>query len=122
MLASQSSTLFFTNRSLTGHSLGFTQANPSMCLERLANRLVSLRDGLTVDTFTDAQFELPEPRSWFRAVNYAPQKAEPLGGVAAVPPNVVLCDLGVQCEETIHIPGLGEDVCSVAQLRGWRAL
>ena len=49
----------------------------------------------------------------------ASQKSEPLGGVVVVPPNVVLGDLGVQSEKAIHVPGLGEDVRRVAELRAF---
>src|SRR5271157_4908744 len=52
-------------------------------------------------------------------MNHPPQKAQPFGGIIAVPPDVVLCDLGVQSEKGIHVPGLGEDVSRVAKLRGF---
>jgi len=74
---------------------------------------------LKVDSFTHALPDLPEPNSGIRTVNHAAEKAQPLGSIVAVAPDVILCDLGVQSEEAIHVPGLGEDVCSVAQLRGF---
>ena len=52
-------------------------------------------------------------------MNHAPQKAQPLGCVVAVPTDVVLRDLGVQSEKGIHAPGLGKDVSRVAELRGF---
>lgn len=33
-------------------------------------------------------------------------------------PNVILGDLGVQVEKTVHAPGLGEDVGRVTELTG----
>src|SRR5271166_695294 len=62
--------------------------------------------------------DFPEPCSGTRAVNHAPQKAQPLGGVVAVSPDVVLRDLGIQGEKGIHASGPGEHVSRVAQLRG----
>ena len=62
--------------------------------------------------------DFPEPCSGTRAVNHAPQKAEPFGGIVSVSSNFVLRDLGVQGEKGIHASGLGEDVSRVAQLRG----
>src|SRR5208283_5505800 len=50
---------------------------------------------------------------------HPPQKAQPFGGIIAVPTDVVLRDLGVQSEKSIHVPGLGEDVSRVAKLRGF---
>ena len=52
-------------------------------------------------------------------MNHAPQKAQPLGRIVAVPPDVVLRDLGVQSEKGIHAPGFGKDVSRVAKLRGF---
>lgn len=73
-LASQPSTLFFTNRNLTGQNLGFTQASAKHTHTRIG--FVSLRDGRRkLDLFTDAQFDFLEPCSWIGAVNHAPQKA-----------------------------------------------
>jgi len=72
-----------------------------------------------VDLFTDALFDFLEPCSWIGAVNHAAQKAEPFGCIVAVPPDVVLRDLGVQSEKGIHAPRLGEDVSRVAKLRGF---
>src|SRR5271157_4683201 len=52
-------------------------------------------------------------------MNHPPQKAQPFGGIIAVPTDVVLRDLGVQSEKGIHVPGLGEDVSRVAKLRSF---
>ena len=65
------------------------------------NVLESVRDSLRhgrreVDPLTDALSDFLEPRLGIGAVNHAPQKAQPLGGVVAVSPDVVLSDLGVQ--------------------------
>src|SRR5271166_634856 len=63
--------------------------------------------------------DFPEPCSGTRAVNHAPQKAQPLGGVVAVSPNVVLGDPGVRGEKAVYAPRLGKHICRVAQLRGF---
>ena len=52
-------------------------------------------------------------------MNHAAEKAQPFGGVVAVPANVVLRDLCIQSEKAIHAPGFGEDVRRVTQLRGF---
>src|SRR3974390_2282358 len=62
--------------------------------------------------------DFPEPCSGTRAVNHAPQKAQPLGGVVAVSPNVVLGDPGVRGEKAVYAPRLGKHISRVAQLRG----
>ena len=49
-------------------------------------------------------------------MNNAPQKAQPLGCIIAVTPNVILRDLGVQGKKAVHAPGFGEHVCGVAVL------
>src|SRR5271157_4624165 len=72
-----------------------------------------------VDSLAYALPQFLEPRSWIRAVNHAPQKAQSLSCIVAVPADVVLCGLGVQSEKVIHAPGLGEDVSRVAKLRGF---
>src|SRR5271165_234664 len=57
-----------------------------------------------------------EPRPGISAVNHAADKAQPLGCIVTVPPNVILRDPGVHRKKTIHAPGLGEDVRRVAKL------
>jgi len=52
-------------------------------------------------------------------MNHPPQKAQPFGGIIAVPTDVVLRDLGVQSEEGIHVPGLGKHVGCVTELWGF---
>src|SRR5208283_3175591 len=43
-----------------------------------------------VNCFTRAPPDFLEPCSWFRAMNNAaPQKAQPVGGIVAVPPDVL---------------------------------
>ena len=67
----------------------------------------SLRHGRReVDSLPDALSDFLEPRSWIGAVDHAPQKAQALGGVVAVSPDVVLRDLDVQGKKGIHAPGL----------------
>jgi hypothetical protein len=58
-------------------------------------------DGCKVDRLPGALSDFLEPRSWIGAMNHAPQKAQPLGSVVAVPPDVVLRDLDVQSEKGI---------------------
>jgi len=80
----------------------------------------SLRHGRReVDLFTESLPNFPEPHPGVGAVNHAPQKAEPLGGIVAVSPNVVLRDLCVQGKKAIHAPGLGKYISRVAKLRGF---
>jgi len=52
-------------------------------------------------------------------MNHASQKLKVLGCIVAVPPDVILCDLGVESKKAIHASGPGEDVCSMAQLRSF---
>ena len=52
-------------------------------------------------------------------MNHAPEKPKSLGGIVAIPPNVVLRDPGVQSEKRIHTSGLAEDVSRVAKLWGF---
>ena len=67
----------------------------------------SLRHGRSeINSFPDTLPDFLEPRSWVGTVNHAPQKAQPLGYIVAVLPDVVLRDLGVQGEKGIHIPRL----------------
>src|SRR5271157_2913633 len=47
-----------------------------------------------VDSLAYALPQFLEPRSWIRAVNHAPQKAQSLSCIVAVPADVVLCGLG----------------------------
>src|SRR5271165_4427548 len=72
-----------------------------------------------VDLLTDALVDFLEPRSLIGAMNHTAQKAEPFGCIVAIPPNVVLRDLGVQGKKTVHTSRLGEDVSRVAKLRGF---
>jgi hypothetical protein len=57
-----------------------------------------------------------EPRSGIAAMNDPLQKAQPLGNIVPIPPNVILRDLGVQGKKAVHAPGFGEHVCGVAVL------
>src|SRR5271167_2367818 len=75
--------------------------------------------GCRVDSLPGALPDFLEPCSWIGAMNNPPQKAQPLGCIVAVSPDVVLRDLGVQSEKSIHASGLGEDVSRVAKLRGF---
>ena len=72
-----------------------------------------------VDCLTQALPDLLEPNSGIRTVDDASQKSEPLSGIVAVPPNVVLGDLGIQGKKTVHIPRFGEYISRVAELRGF---
>src|SRR5271157_3543436 len=72
-----------------------------------------------VDSLPYALPHFLEPRPGIGAMNHAAEKAQSLGCIVAVPPDVVLRDLGVQSEKGIHAPGLGEDVSRVAKLRGF---
>ena len=56
----------------------------------------SLSRGREVDSLAHALPDFLEPHPGTGAVNHAPQKAQPLGCIIAVPPDVVLRDLGVQ--------------------------
>jgi len=60
----------------------------------------SLPDGgPKVDSLSHALPNFLEPSSWISAMNHAPQKAQPLGCIIAVSPDIVLRDLGVQSEK-----------------------
>src|SRR5271157_3136457 len=75
--------------------------------------------GCKVDSLPCALSDFLEPCSWICAMNHPPQKAQPFGGIIAVPTDVVLRDLGVQSEKGIYVPGLGENVSRVAKLRSF---
>ena len=79
----------------------------------------SLSRGREVDSLAHALPDFLEPSPGIGAVNHAPQKAQALGYVVAVSPNVVLGDLGVQGKKTVHAPGFGEDISCMAKLRGF---
>src|SRR5208283_2693657 len=79
----------------------------------------SLSHSREVDSLADPLPDFLEPRPGVGTVNYAPQKAQALGCIVAVSPDVVLRDLGVQGKKGIHAPGLGKDVSRVAKLRGF---
>ena len=81
-------------------------------------RIGSRFTGCKVDSLPCPLPDFLQPCSWICAMNHPPQKAQPFGGIIAVPADVVLRDLGVQGEKDIHVPGLGEDVSRVAKLRG----
>ena len=115
--------LFFADRDLSGHGTACARGLQPTRL-RKKNVCDAVHDSLSrgrrkVNPLPHALPDFPEPCSGTRAVNHAPQKAQPLGGVVAVSPNVVLRDLGVQSEKGIHASGLGEDLSRVAKLRGF---
>ena len=90
--------LYFTNYTLTGQSSKYARDRRQAECHKGVRPLVrdSLRHGRReVDSLTHALSHLLEPRSWIRAVNHAPQEAQPLGCIIAVPTDVVLRDLGV---------------------------
>src|ERR1019366_790516 len=112
----------FTNHTLTGRSGKYARNRRQ--IERHKSVRAWVRDSLRharceVDSLPDTLPDFLEPHSWVGAVNDAPQKAQLLGCIIAVSPNVVPRDLGVQGEKRIHIPRLGEDVSRVAKLRGF---
>jgi hypothetical protein len=49
-------------------------------------------------------------------VNHARQKAQSLGCIVAIPPDIVLRDPGVKSKEAVHVSGFGKDVGRVSQL------
>src|SRR5271157_5945640 len=107
--------LFFASRTLSGKS----HMRPGT-----HGRCESVHDSppkgrREVDSLSRALPDFLEPSSWIGAMNDAAQKAQALGCIVAVPPNVVLCDLGVQGEKGIQVPGFGKDVSRVAKLRGF---
>jgi hypothetical protein len=64
----------------------------------------SLPDGgRKVDSLSHALPNFLEPSSWISAMNHAFQKAQPLGCIIAVSPDVVLRDLGVQSEKATRM-------------------
>jgi len=79
----------------------------------------SLSHSREVDSLADPLPDLLEPRPGVGAVNHAPQKAQALGCIVAVPPNMFLRDLGVQGEEAVHAPRFGEDISCMAELWGF---
>ena len=52
-------------------------------------------------------------------MNNPPEKPQPLRCIIAVPPNVVLRDLGVKGKKAVHRPRFRENVRRVAQLRSF---
>src|SRR5664280_2856306 len=114
--------IYFTDYTLTGQSSRYAEIPRYIECHKSGHELVrdSLRRGrCEIDSFPDTLPGFPEPRSWIGAVNHAPQKAQPLGCIIAVSPDVVLRDLGVQSEKGIHASGFGEDVSRVAKLWGF---
>ena len=79
----------------------------------------SLSRGREVDSLAHALPDFLEPRPWIGAVNHAPQKAQVLGYIVEVSPNVDLGDLGVQGKKTVHTPGFSKYIGRVAKLRGF---
>jgi hypothetical protein len=63
----------------------------------------SLSHSREVDSLAHALPDFLEPRPGFGAVNHAPQKAQLLGYIVAVSPNVVLGDLGVEGKKTVQL-------------------
>jgi|SRR6516162_922142 len=113
--------VFFTYNNLTGGSSRC--AGDRREIERHQGLSASVHDSLShrreVDFLAHALPDFLEPRPWIGAVNHAPQKAQALGYVVAISPNVVLSDLGVQGKKTVHTPGFSKYIGRVAKLRGF---
>src|SRR5271165_6006538 len=122
VMESRSSIDFFTSRTLSSNSTAQARSPAKANAEN--GVCGSVHDslpygGCKVDSLPDTLPDFLEPHSWVGAVNHAPQKAQPLGCIIAVSPDVVLRDLGVQGEKGIQVPGFGKDVSRVAKLRGF---
>jgi hypothetical protein len=76
-----------------------------------------LRRGGEVNHLAEAVFQFFQPSARVMAVTKPSQKAEPFIHVAALVPNVVLCDASVHDQKFSHAGGLGEEISRVAKLR-----
>src|SRR6516162_8521514 len=110
---------YFTNRTLTSHSGRCVGYRHQIHKGVSASVHDSLSRSREVDSLSHALPDLLEPSPGIGAVNHAPQKAQALGCIVAVSPNVDLCNLGIQCEEAVHAPRFGEDVSRVTELWGF---
>jgi len=112
---------FFTYNNLTGRSSRC--AGDRRQIERHRGVSASVHDSLSHSREVDSlAHELPdflEPRPGTGAVNDAPQKAQVLGCIVAISPNVVLSDFGVQGKKTVHAPWFSKYISRVAKLRGF---
>jgi hypothetical protein len=112
---------FFTYNNLTGR--GSRCAGDRRQIERHQGVSASVHDSLShsreVDSLAHALSDFLEPRPGIAAVNHAPQKAQALGCIVAISPNVVLSDFGVQGKKTVHAPWFSKYISRVAKLRGF---